>query len=444
MHRTAVVLLLFALLGSAGAARAQPGAKPDLAQAEALVRAGNAEAAWQLLVPHEPRHAGRPEFDYPLAVAALESGRANRATFILERILAVQPGHLAARLELARSYLALRDYERARRELDLISRADPPAEAGALVARLSETLPRQGAAGVEWAGYVELTAGRDTNVTAAMAQSSVFLPGLGAEFVPDARFARQADGFGAVAAGVELAGTINERDAFFGGVDLRQRAHNHVDALDARNIDLRAGLQSRLDARERLRFTLRHHQDELDYASYRRVRGMAVEWSRFNGGRTRLAITAQGQRIRYLQPDLAASSSDLLALAASGGWLLDEASRKLVVASAYVGHDNATSGRGDGDRHLAGLSLGLQRRFEARVEGYASASILYSDYQAINSDFAVARRDYQADLSIGLAWQLAEGWSLRPQLVYTRNRSNTQINDYQRTEASITVRFAWD
>lgn len=415
-------------MGSAGTACAQPATQPDLARAEALVRAGKAEQAWQLLIPHEARHAGRPEFDYPLAVAALNSGRPSRATFILERILSVQPGHYAARLELARSYLALRDYERARRELDLLSGAEAPAQT----------------AGVELTGYLEFTAGHDTNVSAAMAQASVFLPGVGAEFIPDERFARQADGFGAVAAGIELASTLTERHALFGGVDLRQRMHDDVGALDASTIDLRAGLQSRLQAHDYLRFTLRQQDDELDYASYRRVRGMAVEWARRHGERARFAIAAQGQRIRYLQPDAAASSSDLIVLAASGGWLVDQASRKLVVASAYVGHDNAISGRGDGDRQLAGLSFGLQRRLGGRVEGYASASVLYSDYQDMNADFAAKRRDRQADLALGLAWQLTEHWSLRPQLAHTRNRSNIQLNDYKRTEASLTLRRVWD
>ena len=441
MRRTAVVLLLFALVG---AAAAQPGTKPDLAHAAALVRAGKAEEAWRLLAPHEARHAGRPEFDYQLAVAALESGRANRATFILERILAAEPGHLAARLELARSYIALHDYERARRELDLISQADPPAETRALAERLSKSLRGKDATGVELAGYLELTAGRDTNVTAAMAQASVFLPGLGAEFTPDPRFARQGDGFGAVAAGLQVTRALDEHHAVFGGVDFRQRAHDDVDALDARTTDVRAGLQSRLDAHDRVRLTLQYREDELDYASYRRSRGAALEWSRLYGERARLAIGAQGQRIRYLEPELAASSSDLVALAASGSWLVDEAWGKLLLASAYVGRDNATSGRVDGDRYIAGLSFGLQRRLGARLEGYASASLLHSGYQDRNPDFTVTRRDWQTDLALGLVWQLAEGWSLRPQLVYTRNRSNTQINDYQRTEASLTVRFAWD
>ncbi len=417
-----------ALLGPASAAGAQPGAKPDLAQAEALLRAGKAEKAWQLLLPHEARHAGHVEFDYQLAVAALGSGRASRATFILERILAVQPGHVAARLELARSYLALRDYERARRELDLLSAA-PAAARGP---------------GAEVSGYLELTAGHDTNVSAAMAQASVFLPGLGAQFIPDERFARRADVFGAVAAGIELASTPGGRHAFFGGADFRQRAHDDADALDARHIDLRAGLQSRLDARDSVRFTLRQQHDELDHESYRRVRGMAAEWARLRGERSRFSLAAQGQRIRYLQPDVAASSSQLMALAASGAWLVDPASRKLVVAGAYVGHDNAISGRADGDRRLAGLSLALQRRLGGRVEGYASGSILYSDYQDTNPDFAVKRRDRQVDLALGLAWHFAGDWSLRPQLAYTRSYSNIQLNDYERTEASLTLRRVWD
>ena len=81
--RCALAALVFAtLLAVAGGAHSQAG--PDLGSADALIRAGKAEEAWQLLAPHESQRAGDAEYDYLLAVAALESGRENLATFILE------------------------------------------------------------------------------------------------------------------------------------------------------------------------------------------------------------------------------------------------------------------------------------------------------------------------------------------------------------------------
>src|SRR5829696_2039676 len=97
----AVLAVCLSLALRTGASLSQEADLAVLGQAEALVRSGQAEQAWQLLAPLEPQYAGRPDFDYLLGVAALESGRPNRATFVLERVITTNPGHLAARLEMA-------------------------------------------------------------------------------------------------------------------------------------------------------------------------------------------------------------------------------------------------------------------------------------------------------------------------------------------------------
>src|SRR5687768_16113255 len=128
MRWIAAVVLCVLLGVRAGLALPQALDHPALGEAEALVRAGKAEQAWALLAPLEREHAGRPDFDYLLGLAALESGRPNRATFVLERVITVNPGHLAARLEMARAYFALNDFERAEREFGFILQSAPPAE----------------------------------------------------------------------------------------------------------------------------------------------------------------------------------------------------------------------------------------------------------------------------------------------------------------------------
>src|SRR5262245_54346224 len=128
MRWIAAVTLCLALAARAGPSVGQQLDPAVLGQAEELVRSGEAEKAWALLAPLERQYAGRPDFDYLLGVAALESGRPNRATFVLERVLTVNPGHLAARLEMARAYFALHDFERAEREFDTVLAAAPPPE----------------------------------------------------------------------------------------------------------------------------------------------------------------------------------------------------------------------------------------------------------------------------------------------------------------------------
>jgi len=45
------------------------------------------------------------------------------------------------------------------------------------------------------------------------------------------------------------------------------------------------------------------------------------------------------------------------------------------------------------------------------------------------------------DLTAGMTWSFAKGWSLRPQVVYYRNKSNLPLFEYDRTDASINLRL---
>src|SRR5687767_1667525 len=121
MRRLAVAVLYMVFAGFVPAAAGQ---SSEIARAQALTAEGRPEEAWQLLSPLARRYAGQPDFDFALAVAALESGRPNLATFALERVVVVQPGNVAARLELGRAFFALHDYERAEREFQFVLGSD--------------------------------------------------------------------------------------------------------------------------------------------------------------------------------------------------------------------------------------------------------------------------------------------------------------------------------
>jgi hypothetical protein len=66
-----------------------------------------------------------------------------------------------------------------------------------------------------------------------------------------------------------------------------------------------------------------------------------------------------------------------------------------------------------------------------------------SDYDRQNPSFAETRRDRQLEASVGLSWALGKNWLLRPQLSYTRNRSNLELHDYRRAEGSVALRRSW-
>jgi outer membrane protein len=437
------IVLSVLLAATAPAVLGQPA---ELGRAQDLVREGKAEEAWRLLSPLERRYAGQPQFDFVLAVAALESGRANLATFILERVIVTDPGHVAARLELARAYFALGDFERAEREFDFVLGTDPPAQVRALIARYRGMLPEgpsPPATAAFLSAYLEGTVGRDTNANAAAARGSLFVPSIGAELILDPEFSRRADEFTSLGAGVEYTKPLGGL-TLLAAADMRQRWHDDLDAVDSQAVDVRLALKQRLDARDSVQYTVHHGEFDVEQPRYERRQSAIVEWSRALGAHARLAFSAHGYRIRYVQEAAQASSSNLFGLGANAAYVLDAATRTVALGGAFIGTDNAVRDRADGDRRLYGLSGTLQRLLYPRTDVFVSLAALDSDYRRTNPDFNVARRDRVLDASLGLSWQFAEGWWLRPQVTRTVHRSNIEVNDYRRTEASLTVRRVWD
>ncbi len=66
-----------------------------LKKAEQLINQQKSEEAYELLFAQYEQHAGTPEFDLLLGIAALDSGHPSQAVFAFERVLAMYPPKLA-------------------------------------------------------------------------------------------------------------------------------------------------------------------------------------------------------------------------------------------------------------------------------------------------------------------------------------------------------------
>ena len=85
-----------------------------LLDADALIKSGKPDEAYSLLEPFEFERSGEVRFDYLLGVAALDSGKPDKATLAFERVLLVDPDFAGARMDMARAYYQLGDLQRAR------------------------------------------------------------------------------------------------------------------------------------------------------------------------------------------------------------------------------------------------------------------------------------------------------------------------------------------
>lgn len=433
--------LVLSVLIPVGLAQAQPQGRPDLARAEALIREGKAAEVWTLLSPHEFEFAGQEDFDYLLGVAALDSGRADRATLIFERVLEVNPDHAAARMDMGRAYFALGDFERARGAFEQVRDfEDMPAAARQTVERylaaIEERVPSRR---TRLAGYVEASLGRDTNVNGSTAAGNIYVPLFSATFSLGSSSIKAADNYRSVGGGAEVTHAIGGGFDLFAGVDLKQRAHRHWDIYDSTSVDYRAGFQA-VHGNDTLRLTVGRNDYSLDHADYRRIGSLGIELRHAVDARTQIIGFGQTSEVRYLQPGTQFYSS--IQMIAGLGFVrnLEGSGNPLLFGSVFAGDDIATRLRGDGDKEIVGARIGYQRMLRDDLDVQATLSMQRSEYQRVNPLFRDYRKDAQYDLGVGLTWRLRQDWTLKPQLTYTRADSNFKIYDYDRYELSLTLR----
>ncbi len=434
-----IYLFLLSILFNAGA---QAQAAPDLAQARSLLSANQPAAALKLLGPHEDAQAGNLEFDYLLGVAALEAGDASRATILLERALLVNPNHAGARLDLARAYFALGDRERARTEFNIVLSQDPPAAARGVIQSYLTRMEGNGFLGgkTRASGYLDVTAGRDSNVNNATSLGQVFVPVFGFNVQLSPTSQRTADTFASLGGGGEVSHDFNKQTSLFAGADLRLRFNRNADTFNYNQFDVRGGVQHAFSAASQLRASVAHQQYYLDNINYRGTSGLNLEWRHALSETHQIALFGTGNRVRYKDINQVANDTNLGVFGAGYTHVLNAQRRTTVSVSGVAGYERDVGQRVDGDRKLYGLRIGAQTGWGANVDWYVGAGYQPSRYQTRNVVFNEQRTDKLADAVVGAVWRIDRAWMLRPQVTYTRNASNIDINQFDRYEASIMLR----
>lgn len=444
--RAKVLSLFIAATFAAGTAYA---ADAELDRVRTMLREGKAADAYALLEPQEFNRAGEVSFDTLLGVAALDSGKPDRATLAFERVLAIEPNAAGVRLDMARAYFALGDFVRARQELDTVAAQNPPPAARTVIEKYLVAIDeRERARRTAVSGYVEGVAGYDNNITSVVRDftnavlATYNLPG----FQPTGNAVRRSSGILGAAAGVELTHQVNDAVALTAGADLRRRevlsAHNY----SSDQLDLRAGASyTQGENLFRGGLTMQGYRQRTDVPTAdRNAIGLNAEWRRTFGASDQGSLFGALTRQRY--PDIAVNDVNTVALGA--GWLhLFEGARKpLVYASVLAGQDNAqnrlANGADNSKRFYSGRLYG-QVAVDANADLFASVGLLYrGDRTAYARSTNVSYgSDHTTDATLGVNWRPAQNWTVRPQATYIENRSNVALSEYHRTEFTVAVRY---
>jgi len=416
----------------AGAALAQ---EPDLSRAETLVREGKYQETYDLLAPFEAARKGDAEFDYLLGRAALGTKRPDQALVLFERSLASRPNSIAAHLALGRAYFALGRYAEAKIEFETVLRFDnlPPD----LLTQV-ETYDEAARQYLEEArrlmsfGYAELGIGRyRVNST------------------PGTTGGERHDTFYNARVGGGLNYELPDNYALDASLDYRFR---YYDNDTVRNDS---------DWRWRLAGSRAFGENNLALGFRGRVsyRGQGIyrnDYSIFTNYRYRidpdnqLTLGAEVRRRDYQSGRL--SERSRTTADASVGWVHSFLEgRGSFSLTGHGGYNYATS-RPDGNSAIYGATANLDWTFTDRVAGFLfawwerdnfNADAIHFHPDSLDETVILRRNDNLYEVGGGLVWEFVKTWSLRPEILYIRDQSNSVNFNYSSTEVWINIRKAF-
>lgn len=434
----AVLCCCLVLLGGAPV----PGhaAESSLAEARKLMQAGRAADAYSLLAPHEDRLAGDINYDYLLGIAALDSGKADRATLAFERVLAVNPDFAGARIDMGRAYFHLGDMTRARVEFETVLSQNPPELARGTINRYLQLIDKaEQAKRTAISAYIEAGLGRDSNVNNSTSEAQINVPALGnILFTLDPTNVKRRDNYGFVGVGADIAHQIGDGYALLAGAEARHRQNRSEDRFDSRTVAGRVGVAWSNDTNV-IRFMTTVDQYDLDHAHNRTGAGLSTDWRH---AWTSVMLTnafINFNTFRFNTTELSVNDFDQHLIGFGVLRLYDEG-RSAVSATLLAGREDDKNMRADGNKMFHGVRLGGQINFMEKVDFFMTAGLQRGTYDRENTAFRDTRADDQHDLAAGIIWRLADGWSLRPQVLRTRNDSNISMYSYKRTDLSVTLR----
>jgi outer membrane protein len=411
-----------------------------LNDADALIKSGKAAAAYALLAPLEFDHAGEVRFDNLLGIAALDSGQPDKATFAFERVLAVEPDFIGARLDMARAYYQLGDMPRARTELVAVQNKNISVEARATIQKYLNAIDGQPIGKqTRFSAYAEGSLGRDNNVNNATSQAQIFVDAYPfSNYTLDSASLKTAASYYDVATGGEGTHNLSTNWQLYAGASLRKRNNIKHAQFNSLGLDEQIGVKYGAVANQ-IRVGLLAGQYNLGGSRNRNTSGLNMEWRYLVNANDQMNVFAQREKYRFADSAMQVNDFNLGAIGA--GWqhtLADSSS--VLFGSVYHGSEQDVGGRTNGAKRFNGLRAGVQTTLSARVKLFASVGAQVGNYDKTNFLFLRQRADRQYDLALGAEYQWASSWTARPQLNYLRNQSNIEVYGFNRTEISLAIR----
>ena len=407
-----------------------------LLKARQALENGQVQETYDLLVPLQSDRAGDPEFDFLLGSAALALGKNTEAVFALERVLAMQPNNAPARAQIARAYFNLKETETARREFENVKKQEVPPEVSATIERFLEAIARvEESSRTVIRGFVEFSLGYDSNVNSATADNQVAIPAFGGLVFTLAPTATELEdefiGFGG---GLNFQHPFSRRLALFGGLAYQNRSNIDEGEFSTSSYDANLGLSYRRE-RDSFRLATQFNSFWVDDSqaypdAYRNALGFTGQWQHDFDARNQFSAFVQYTNLAYPSQSIRDAKRSV-----GGVGYAHAFGRGTVVAylGLYGGQEKPEADTVPQLEHdLYGARLGTQWNLSGKYALFFNASGEQREYAGNDAFFLVKRKDTQANASGGLIIFPKKNLRITPQVSWTSNSSNIQVNEFDR------------
>jgi hypothetical protein len=436
-----------------------------LRDADVMMKNGKQADAYNLLEPKEGDYSGNVGFDYLLGIAALDSGKPDRATIAFERVLAVNPNFAGARLDLARAYFAMGSDDIAKNEFEIVLTQNPPAQTTAVIKKYLDVIDERRKAKIQQVTfYLETNMGHDNNVTAATPDN---VGGVAAilgiptatlialQYQPTGSSLHYAGVYRGVSGGVDFNRVLSEENgiSMFAGADVKQRSYNNLSPMDNLTLDSRIGVAvAKGDNSYRMTGTFgQFRQSGFPQTppsnGYRDTTGLSVDWKHSFGSRDQMTWSLGLNQPRYLTTPAQDTNQVFLTTA----WLhiFEGKTTPLIFANLNRSVDRALRPLND----ITGVNMG---RTGTSVLAYfqftpltdtdffmsGGVTVRQDDSPGARSPGLIAyyARDATENISFGVNTRPWKKWTIKGSVALTRNRSNLSLYQYSRNDSSVSLR----
>jgi len=423
----ALVLTPTAVLVPSSAWAADPA--PVIAKAQSELEQGQAQQAYQTMSASELEFAGDTEFDYWFGLSAVRAGEAGRASFALERVVAQEPNHAGARLELATAYLQLGQRDAAAEQLDKLERMNPPPEAEQRIAALNTELNRQrdNTSPRRNGGYVGLEVGDDSNV-GTWPEGLEFFPGASLDAIDSLFYGVKGGYWHRFEVAADQVVTVS------GNVLLRRNDEDEAEQFDQDYLGGVAEWVKDIDGASEVAASVELSGLNLDGDGYYKSYGAGTQW------RQNVAENARfisGLSVRKLAFDL--DKYDYLATRLLGRITHKPVGKWDLNFDFTLDYEAADNDRPGGDALVYGISGMAWYQLAPKHRVGTALAYSLADYradyrlgEAINTETG-ARDDDRFTASVLYDWFPGQRWQVRGQALYRDQESSLEAFTYDQT-----------